>query len=1670
MSRMKTLKRIVSLFLAASIMMSLVVVGYAVDNGAIVSFAEAKNGNYSVKAGEPATFTATIANNPGFISFTFFYDVKDASGTSVKESFKRHIVQDKFGVESWAVTAINNFAEFPSSSFTLDENIVWNSTASVDFKFNEDLFTMKLVPDTDLLNGKYKITFGISDDKNFANVSQQAVPVTFQELEFTLTGGVDPTTLVPTISTQPQDVKWTYGDSAAKTLTVEATKPENNSGELAFQWYKGTDASDKTPDDSKKVENGTTASLSLSAPTSWNYDQTDYYFCVVTNTYNEKTYSATSDVAAVTYEQATITEVTLDKTTTVYNGQPQTVNATVKSSDATLGTSDYDVSAESQLTGTAVGTYNVSVTGKGNYKGTANASWSITAAEITSDATKSVTVYNNGKEYSIAPDVTTVGNQTASIAYTLTPTDLVTLNATEGTVIGNSNKKTGTATVTANITAPNHTAKTVTITITVSNKTDLPEGALTFNYANSSAPDWTYDASTTHRLNEAVSAANVSDTNTYPGGTITYDLKKDGTTVASNLTDLTKTVQDAGSYTVVAYFENDTHQGSKELTFEIKKAQVDLETGATWTSNPTYNGAEQTVTVTLGSGVASLVAENPTYAGNTGTDAGQYTATATFTLKDADNYEFKDGENQLTKAWEITKAASLTADAIEQSVRYSDGATKTISAADIKKDGNAIAGLTISGVTPGTDTNNILKTDSLTVTGGVAEYAINTADVFDSEKTATFTITGTSKNYTTVTATVTVKRIDKIPVDSQVTFNPEALTATYNGTPRAVSENAASFGGTKDGNGTITYKYNTGTDGAWSDTAPTNAGTYKVQATYEDNSQRGKKEATYTINKAELTITGATVTAKDYDATDTATITAVDFEGLVDGENLTLTTDYTVSDAKFTNKNAGTNIDVTFTVTLVTDMDNTAKNYTLKSETGTAKGTINKKNVTSSAALTLTPATSAFNNAVQTPTVKVTYETDKEMAASEYTVTYADGRKDVGTYAVTVAPKDSSNYTFTELSKDFVITQAAKDDITIAKVHKAGDSVTIDLPTLENPGTPGATYTVGEAVADILTETATTNGNKLSYTIKSDAAADATGSIEVTVTSGNYATYKITVAISVTTKDIPNATVENLVKTYDGKALTADSFQKSSGGVDGNWTIKTNASSTDASNVPYDVVLTFTPADTEAYVAVDVPAQVTINKAQPVIQPTFTPITEAGKTLADAHLKAFPDTMAGTLGTIAWDDGDATVVVANQSYGWTFTPDDATNYETATGTLIPFVQNPPDETEEPNVPPILPPSGGNGSGSTGGGSGSGSGNQGGSTTNPDQSVTTTTTDRDGNVTTTTTYPDGSKSVVEMKTDGTIISTDTDAQGNTATVTQNPDGSSVKTVENIDGSSSIQNTTSDGQTSAMVNLPSETVDASNASGAPASLPMDAVTATKDSATAPVVMVNTANDEPVKVEIPVTNANNGTVAVLVKADGTEEIIKTTALTGDGVAVKVNSGDTVKIIDNTKTFSDTATHWGSDAVTFVAARELFSGTSETRFSPDDNMTRGMLMTVLARYENVDTNGGSVWYEKGVAWAVAQGLSDGTNPNGQISREQLATIIYRYAQSKGIDTTAGGSLERFPDAGSVSDWAREAMSWAVGNGIISGVGGVTLDPSGNATRAQVATILMRFSEKFPA
>ena len=528
------------------------------------------------------------------------------------------------------------------------------------------------------------------------------------------------------------------------------------------------------------------------------------------------------------------------------------------------------------------------------------------------------------------------------------------------------------------------------------------------------------------------------------------------------------------------------------------------------------------------------------------------------------------------------------------------------------------------------------------------------------------------------------------------------------------------------------------------------------------------------------------------------------------------------------------------------------------------------------------------------------------------------------------------------------------------------------------------------------------------------------GTVTVKVTSGNIADFPLLINVDATNKIVPTGepTLSTKTLTY-GQALSAI---KLSGKLHDNvnnkdvegmftWadsTVKPNAGS-------YEAAWKFTPTDGDTYAETTGTVSITVEKATPAGNPKYTAITSSGKKLSDAALAVndkWPE------GTVKWVDKDGkelpadTEVKANTAYKWIFTPgaEFAANYTTATGELTLY------------------------SVSTGGSS----------------SGSTVKTD-------TVTNPDGSVTKTEIKADGTVIATTTAKDGSVTRIETKPDGSSVTQRTLADGSTGTVKTDKHGQTTAENALSSKAIETAKRNGEPVTAPVE-VKATRNSDTAPTVKVELPKGTgETKVEIPVSNATPGTVAVLVHADGTEEIVKNSLPTEDGIQLTVNGGATVKIVDNSKDFIDTRNHWAKDAIDFVSARGLVNGMSATIYAPNASTTRAQLWTILARQADADLTGGATWFENAQNWAKAKGVSDGANPNGTINRAQMVTMLWR-----AVGQPVAGSTANFADVSADAYYA-SAVAWAVENGITTGVGNGKFDPNATCTRGQIATFLWR-------
>lgn len=644
-----------------------------------------------------------------------------------------------------------------------------------------------------------------------------------------------------------------------------------------------------------------------------------------------------------------------------------------------------------------------------------------------------------------------------------------------------------------------------------------------------------------------------------------------------------------------------------------------------------------------------------------------------------------------------------------------------------------------------------------------------------------------------------------------------------------------------------------------------------------------------------------------------------------------------------------------------------------------------------------------YDKTAKTPSV-VVKDDDATIPNSEYTVSY-ENNTNAGTATVKITNKENGNYT-----------------VNCSSTFKIQKAPALTLKTINVTATAGVAKTITVPLTGLMPEdanisgyvTGTMNGFGLvsGDNVKPHFIYDVTenskeGTITATVTikSQNYEDSTATVSLTLTPKAIPVGapTLSKSVLTYGdklGDITLSGSMMDGEAAVEGTFSWVSPEDKPSATE-KYVAKWVFTPKDKNTYATVHGETNITVNKATPTGKPEYTAITTSGKKLSDASLTQ-TETSFSVPGTVAWKLPADTEVTANTAYEWVFTPNDTDNYNSLTGTITLWHKS----------------SSGSSSGSVTPGTKTDT------VKNPDGSTTKTETKADGSKTETTTASSGGGST------GTTV-TKTDAKGNTTT-------------------------------EASAKLSDQDVKEAQEKGEAVTVPVKGIAAAKDANAATKIKIDVPNNaNKTTVEIPVENVTSGTVAVIVHEDGTEELVKDSKPTEHGVQLELSGSTTVKIIDNSKTFDDTKDHWSRDEVNFVAARELFNGVGGNQFGVSQPMTRGMVNTVLARLAGVDTTPGQgqAWYEVGTDWAKKNGISDGTNPTAPVTREQLATLLYRYAGSPSVSGTLHAA-----DAASVSDYAEDALLWANQNGIVNGVGSNTIAPKDNAQRAQVAAMLARY------
>ena len=779
-----------------------------------------------------------------------------------------------------------------------------------------------------------------------------------------------------------------------------------------------------------------------------------------------------------------------------------------------------------------------------------------------------------------------------------------------------------------------------------------------------------------------------------------------------------------------------------------------------------------------------------------------------------------------------------------------------------------------------------------------------------------------------------------------------------------------------------------------------------------------------------------------------------------------------------------------YTVTWPDDMKNagektvqiTHNDTTLFSGTATGTFKINPKE------LTVVGADAASRPYDGSKTVKITgvtvngvYGSDSVQVDCTDLTGILDGA-DAGTYtsvtlpAMTLTGDAAGNYTVKQ-SEEAV---SAKVEITKAQNTRSGEwtnPIANDLTKEYRIDLSGCEPSVGEWGDDKTYSckiTYSPNAEMSAYKDQIQAEIDANGLLTVSVpkvetdaegtaavvtvsiNSQNYENWTKGILLIASNRETVTLDVFTPEKSYDGEAMAEEDIEVTAllndaeipdiSGYTYHWK---DAEGKDMEQAPVNVgsyqLVVSVKADDANYVG-SITVPVTITKGEPDVAMLYSPITSSGKTLKDAELELDGNSTSGTL---AWVLPETTAVTANTEYEWKFTPNDSANYKEMTGTIILWEK----------------------AASSGGSGGGGS-------------STSVKADNDQ-----VTIDTSSSSVSEKDMDKVIDkAAENDADEiiidtNKEKVTL-PEGMTEKIAEETDADLVVD--TKNGT----VTIPNSTLEDLDAEG------KVTVEVTKDS-----VKISDENGElsdigKIEVTVPYKeNSKTGNVAVEVtKADGTKEVIEDVYDGKNSVTFEIDGSATFVIIDDYVPMADipvapeqpaenpfkdvSEKDWFYKAVMYVSDNGLMSGVEADHFGPSWNTTRGMITTILWRMEGKPDAGAvpftdvdaDMYYADAIAWAAEKGIVSGYGdtfgPDDNITREQLASILWRYAKYKGYDVSVGENTNilSYEDAFDISEYAIPAMQWACGAGIISSNDDGTLNSAGHAQRAHAAQMLMKF------
>lgn len=1529
------------------------------------------------------------------------------------------------------------------------------------------------------VNGDYTVDVDVIDNAegNFAYHSQ-GVDVYFVPGTITLTGGIPVEDVTPRWKSRTASVSYTYPTEASEVMPLTSEATVTTEGVLSYQWYRNT-------------ENSNTGGSIIAGATDKRYTPTlpvcgttDYYYCVATNTYKGNAYTYTFDPISVTYNKAEQGALTISSANTVIYGDTLNLTTEGGTGDGTVtyavqnGTGEAAVEG-SKLTPTKVGDVTVTATkaADAHYnEATATQTVTIQAADLTLNGsdTYDITAFTTKKPVTLTvPTAEAKNDQPVTPAWAVTEGEGKIALDTNGTVTvsaTDSAKANDTATVTLTYSAPNHNNKVVTYNITILDKNDVSDEMTFAAKEGVSEPYDGTDKTVSTFVNPAAMPEGYS-------GTITYTVENSaGETVASG-SDLNELkVTNAGTYTVTATYSDEENEGSQDLTFTIQKASVAKPTAKT---DLTYNGEEQT-------GVNYKENAGYTVTGTTSaTYVGSYSATATL---DANHKWADNTEEPVTISWSIAqKPINVSAWTWSTPTSFTyNGASHSVTLVETNTDFDKV---------------DVQYSDNEATNVGNSTSHTATATVTVKDKFArNYKIEGTvpACSWTLNPAEIDVSGVSFTAPD--YTYNKGAQTVSLSNVPEHVS---------------VSVKADT--DAATQTEANNYYNTTFVLAPESTNYALTGREsyeinAEWTIKKVTVAVPSA-ITGLEYDGTEKTGVADPGTDAL-----------YTVSGNKQTNAGAAYEaiaaLKDTNNYEWNLDSGNTSSDQTIFWSIAQADALTNLTGAQQmrydSEGLTIDGDTFITGGNVSFTTANITVTGE---AASILSVTAEDNdlkitpvsasKDDAGKTATITVEFTTPNY---DGPNTMTITLNITSKTSVGdKITFAGGEVTYNgqaqkpanaTISIEPVGTPTWTYVFKDSGGNEVTEMKNAGVYTVTATYEDDDNYGTTDPVnftikqaEVTITGGTVVakTYDGTTTAEVTAPtvrgtvsgetltpgtdfNISNASFENADagsnKTVSYSVALADTDLAK------NYTLTASTGSAKGTITPKSVAVTVDSIDAQTYTgialkpAVTVTATGTINGYELVKDTDYT-VSYSGNTSVGTAT-ATVSTKTGSNYTFTAVNGDFTidpapltisgVVIANKVY-------DATDAAAATAVVFTGLVN--SETLTLGVDYTVTAAFADANAGEG---------------KPvSYTVTLTDTAKANNYTLTGGVPGTTTADITKATPtGEPVYTKITSAGKTLADAKLEIGTLTPadgTLTWIDEDGNVMSSDTKVKANRAYTwkyTPDDTTNYNTVCG-------EIVLYVYRAVVPPAIgnAINVARVENGAVKLSTDNARPGRVVTITvsPADGYEleslliydtkdNLIQVTDH-GDGTYsfVMPNCDVTVKVSfakvtsDSAISFVDVpADSWYADAVAMMVNKGLFNGTSATTFSPDGNMTRAMLWTVLARMEGVDTTGGANWYEKGMNWAITEGISDGTNPGGNITREQLITMLWRYV---GSPSASENSLRVFADVDDISSWATTAMAWATENGILNGINGNAL-PASNATRAQVAVILMRFVEKF--